>query len=74
MTSWACFVISGLNKIFRLKANSHIFLRSSFRKFEDSYTVENNEISPANNFVDDSKFHLISLMYIKKNSDPNIDH
>ena len=77
MTSWACFVMSGLNKFTAWRPISHIFLRSPFRKFEDSYTVENNEISPANNLADDSKLipnHLISLMYIKKNSDPNIDH
>ena len=65
MTSCACLVTSGLNNIFQLKAHSDIFLRSSFNKFEDSialYTVENNEVSSANNFAGDFKFSGRSLM------------
>ena len=61
--------MSGLNNIFHLKAHSDIFLRSSFNKFADSdklYTVENNEVSSANNLADDSKFSGRSLMCIKK--------
>ena len=45
------------------------FFRSSFNKFADSdksYTVENNEVSSANNLAYDSKFSGGSLMYIKK--------
>ena len=70
-------VVSGLNVIFHLKAHSDIFLRSSFNEFADSdksYTVENNEVSSANNLVDDSKFSGRLLMYIKKSNDPNLDH
>ena len=76
ITSLACLVMSGLNNIFHLKAHSNIFLRSSFNKFLDSdklHTVENNEVSSANNLADDSKFSERSLMYIKKSSGPNID-
>ena len=43
---------------------SYIFLRFSFNKFADSvalYTVENNEVSSANNFAD-FKFSGRSLM------------
>ena len=39
MTFCACLVISGLNNIFQLKANSDIFLRSSFNKFADSVAL-----------------------------------
>ena len=76
MTFCACLVISGLNNIFQLKANSDIFLRSSFNKFADSvalYTVENNEVSSANNFADDFKFSGRSLMQIKKSNGPSIE-
>ena len=68
--------MSGLNIIFHLNAHSDILLRSSFNKFADSdklYTVENNEVSSANNLADDSKFSGRSLMYIKKSRGPNID-
>ena len=44
---------------------SYIFLRFSFNKFADSvalYTVENNEVSSANNFAYDFKFSGRSLM------------
>ena len=68
--------MSGLNNILNLKAHSDIFLRSSFNKSADSdklYTVENNEVSSANNLTYDSKFSGRSLMYIKKSSGPKID-
>ena len=68
--------MSGLNIIFHLKTHSNIFLRSSFNKFADSdklYTVENNEVSSANNLADDYTFSRRSLMYIKKSRGPNID-
>ena len=65
--------MSGLDNMFHLKAHFNIFLRSSFNKFADSYTVENNEVSSANYIDDDSKFSGRSLMYIKKTSGPNID-
>ena len=68
--------MSGLNNIFHLKAHSNIFLRSSFNKFADSdklYTVENNEVSSADNLADDSKFSGRSLIYIKKSRGPYID-
>ena len=64
--------MSGLDNMFNLKAHFNIFLRSSFNKFADSYTVENNEVLSVNH-VDDSKFSGRSLMYIKKTSGPNID-
>ena len=76
MTSCACLAMSGLNSIFQLKTHSNIFLRSSFNKFADSvalYTVENNEVSSANNFADDFKFSERSLMQIKKSNGPSIE-
>ena len=76
MTSWTCLVISGLKRISNLKSHSDIFLRSSFDKFADpdeSYTVENKEVSSANNLADDFKFLGRSLMHIKKSSAPSID-
>ena len=65
--------MSGLDNMFNLKAHFNIFLRSSFNKFADSYTVENNEVSSVNHVDDDSKFSERSLMYIKKTSGSNID-
>ena len=61
---------------FPIESPSWYFLRSSFNKFaysDKSHTVENNEVSSANNLADDSKFCGRSLMYIKKSSGPNID-
>ena len=52
--------MSGLRDTFHLNAHSNIFLRSSFNKFahfDKSYTIENNEVSSANNLADDSKIY-----------------
>ena len=49
--------MSGLDNIFHLCAHSEILLRSSFNIFAEivgSCTVENKEVSPANNLT--SKF------------------
>ena len=61
---------------FSFESSFWCILRSSFNKFADSdksHTVENNEVSSANNLTDDSKFPGRLLMYIKKSSSPNID-
>ena len=53
ITSWACFLGSGLNLIFHWKAQSLIFIKSLFRSFAVEFifwTTENREVSSANNF------------------------
>ena len=50
--------MSGLNNIFHLCANSEILLRLSFNIFAErigSFTVENKEVSSANNLTSDFK-------------------
>ena len=53
ITSWACFLGSGLNIIFHWKAQSLIFIKSLFRSFAVEFifwTMENREVSSASNF------------------------
>ena len=53
-TSFACLVGSGLNNIFQLKAQSHIFTKSLFRLEVERlalFTTEKREGSPANNLT-----------------------
>ena len=64
-TSWACLVMSGLNNIFHLCAYSEILLRSSFNIFAErveSCTVENKEVSSANNLTSEIKSSGKSFM------------
>ena len=65
ITSWTCLVMSGLNNIFNLCAHSEILLRSLFNIFAErveSCTVENKEVSSANNLT--SEFKLSGKWFI----------
>ena len=53
ITSWACFLISGMNVIFHWKVQLLIFIESLFRSFAVEFifwTTENREVPPANTF------------------------
>ena len=72
----ACLARSGLNFIFHWKALSLIFSTRWLRSFAEvsmSWTIENKDVSSANNL------HLLlisfdeSLIYIKNNKDPKMD-
>ena len=66
MTSWACFVGSGLKLIFHWKAHLFISFRSLLRLLavlSGTLTVENSQ-----------RLSDKLLMYIRNKSGPNIDH
>ena len=53
ITSWACFLGSGLNLIFHWKDQWLIFIKSLFRSINVEFifwTMENSQVSSANNF------------------------
>ena len=53
ITSWACFLGSGLNLIFHCKTKSLNFIKSLFRLFAVEFIfwiTENREVSSADNF------------------------
>ena len=75
-TSWVGFVLSELNLIFYLSAQSLILLESLFKwKFEKaaSVTVENKEAPSAKKFELECKFFVKSLMYSRKSSGPRME-
>ena len=76
ITSWACFLGSGLDLILHWKAKTFIFIKSLFRSFAVEFifwTSENREVPSANNFGFDVKSSDKSLIQIRKNNGPRID-
>ena len=76
ITSCAYITTFGLKIFFHFYAHSEIFLRSAFISPADnggSQTVENKEVSSANNLASDSKLLGRSFIYTKKRSNPNIE-
>ena len=75
ITSWACFVGSGLKLIFHWKAHLFISFRSLLRLLavlSGSLTVEIKDVSSANNLGLHWRLSDKSLMYIR-NKSANID-
>ena len=76
MTSWACFVGSGLKLIFHWKAHLFISFRSLLgllAVLSGTLTVENRDVSSANNLGLHWRLSDKSLMYIRNKSGPNIE-
>ena len=76
MTSWACFVVSGLKLIFHWKAHLFIAFRSLFRLLDvlsGTLIVENRDVSSLTNLVLHWRLSDKSLMYIRNKSRPNIE-
>ena len=76
MTSWACFVGSGLKLIFHWKSELFISFRLVFRLLavlSGPLTVENRYVSSANNLSLHWWSSGNSLMYIWNKSGPNIE-
>ena len=76
ITSWACFIGSGLKLIFHLKAHLFISFRSLFRLLailSGTLTVENRVVSSVNNLGLHWRLLDKSLMYIRNKSGPNIE-
>ena len=76
MTSWACFVGSGLKPILHWKAYLFISFRLSFTLLaviSGTLTVENRDVSPVNNLGLHWRLLDISFMYTRNKSGPNIE-
>ena len=76
MTSWACFVGSGLKLIFHWKAHLFISFRLLLRLLavlSGTLTVESRNVSSANNLGLHWRLLDKSLMYIRNKSGSNID-
>ena len=75
-TSWACLVGYGLKAIFHCSSHRRVLSRSSFSIFavsSGSETIENKEVSSANNLTFDFRSVAKSFMYIRKKRGHQID-
>ena len=73
---WDCFVGSGLKVIFLCLAQSRILSRSLFSIFavsSGSKTIEDKDVSSANNFTFDFRPAAKSFINIRKTRGPKID-
>ena len=75
MTSWACFVGSGLKLIFHCRAHSFILERSLFNRLVETiiWTTENSDVSSTKSFTSEFKASGKSLLQIKNVKGQRID-
>ena len=77
MTSCACLFGSGLKLIFHRKTHLFIFAKSLFSLRADvllSWITENKDVSSANSLAFEGNPSHKSLIYIKNNNGPSIEH
>ena len=77
ITSWACLIGSVLKLIFHWLDQLLILHKSLLSSFAEVFllcTTEKREVSSPNNFGLEDESSDRSLIYIKKNSGPRIDH
>ena len=75
--TWACLLGLGLKLIFHCIAQSLILLRSLFKLFAKvftSWTTEKSEVSFANRLTFVIKSSQRSLIWMKNNNGPSINH